>query len=207
MPRKGDYLRWLKPASNVSIPKSTLWRMSKSLNESTCNSINDVSNPVDDQEPMEDIIYTDDLEFDFSVPELSDEAEQICDENVDTDHVNEIEDHDETPLYESSYLTIRQFMLLFLSLIISCNMSYKSAESILQFISMILPQPNNVLKSKYFLKKHFSSSLELMQTFFCETCNEILDDGLRCNNCQKEYKKTELESSNHCFFIPILRKF
>ena len=222
MPRKGDYLTWLKPFSNSKIPRSTLWRWSKNSRfqqDEDASRSSSIESPVvqrsDDERSREVMYHVDDFDFNFtgfddvqSITESDDLPQDNSTENDDEDVIDEADGFKFEPLYHSAPVTVNEFMLMFLSIIISFNLSYKAVEAILQLLKIILPYPKNVLKSKYFFQKYFNAAAtDITQFFYCQTCSSLLNENFVCPICQAVFEKSKLESENRCFFFTNIASF
>jgi len=94
-----------------------------------------------------------------------------------------------TPLYESaqrSKLNVHDCMVSLLTFAHSAHLSGKSTVELLEFLEMVLPQPNNLPKTSYMFKKYFRhDDNEIQMYFFCSKCYKSRESQNDiCNECK-----------------------
>ncbi|KAA0721591.1 hypothetical protein E1301_Tti023124 [Triplophysa tibetana] len=108
-----------------------------------------------------------------------------------------------SPLYQGALVTLGQTILLLMAFAVIVGLTQDGLQTLLQILSLILPQDSHLPATKYLFKKLFKTGKYDFHVY-CPKCCCVLENNA-CKRCHQDFDKNELMKNGNFFFtLPLI---
>ncbi|XP_073721364.1 uncharacterized protein [Misgurnus anguillicaudatus] len=120
----------------------------------------------------------------------------------DSEHLLD-DDMMRSPLYKGALITLGQTVLLLMAFVTTVGLTQDGLQTLLQMLTLILPQDSHLPATKYLFKKLFKTG-KYDFNLYCPKCCCVLENNA-CTTCHQVFEKNELMKNGNFFFtLPLI---
>ncbi|XP_073668003.1 uncharacterized protein [Paramisgurnus dabryanus] len=120
----------------------------------------------------------------------------------DSEHLLD-DDMMRSSLYKGALITLGQTVLLLMAFVTTVGLTQDGLQTLLQILTLILPQDSHLPATKYLFKKLFKTG-KYDFNLYCPKCCCVLENNA-CTTCHQVFEKNELMKNGNFFFtLPLI---
>lgn len=110
-----------------------------------------------------------------------------------------------SPLYQGALISLGQAVLVLMAFAVIVGLTQDGLQTLLQILSLILPQDCQLPATKYLFKKLFKTG-KYTFNLYCPNCCCALENNT-CEKCHQDFDKNEMiKNGNYFFTLPLVNQ-